>query len=164
MNNSGKAIKKSIEVDYCVNKGAMSLRRWCKSIGVNFDDKFEVTKNPPIYAEHIVVKTLEGHSYKLPMDYVVIRGSNDDFYPHEPELFKANYTISKKSELPDFLVRIVSEKKELSEKINKLNAFIQSKKIRELDIEQSALLFAQRKAMKEYLDILEQRIALIVDN
>lgn len=164
MQDSGKAIKKSIEIDFCVNKGVASLHRWCKEIGADFNKNFEVTKSPPIYAEHIKVKTLEGHSYDIPIGYIVIRGSNDDFYPHDPELFAQNYVVSKQSEPPPFLSVMLDEKKDLAEKISKLNKFLQSKKAREFDADYLDLMFRQREHTKGCLKQLEKRIDFILEN
>jgi len=55
--------------------------------------------------------------------------------------------------------RVVVEKKELDEKIMKLNTFIISNKIfQELSEDDKDLLEAQRVAMEEYSEILGHRI------
>ena len=88
-----KAVKNPVEVEFCINKGANSLRQWCKEIGADFDKNFVVEKYPPIYAEHIKVKTMEGHSYKVPFNYIVIRGVDGEFYPCDPAIFAKTYYV-----------------------------------------------------------------------
>lgn len=59
---------------------------------------------------------------------------------------------------PNFRTRLINERKQLAERIEKLKAFLQSEKANEIDEVQLALLYAQLPAMRTYLTILSQRI------
>ena len=54
--------------------------------------------------------------------------------------------------------RVVAEKKELDEKISKLEAFIQSYRFVDISEDDQDLLPRQLKAMREYASILGERI------
>ena len=41
--------------------------------------------------EGIIVKTLEGSSYKVPLNYIIIRGVEGEYYPCEPKIFDKTY-------------------------------------------------------------------------
>ena len=62
--------------------------------------------------------------------------------------------------MENYQKRIVNEKKELDEKIEKLNKFIVSKKYSELDILERSKLDRQRMAMKNYSFCLWERITI----
>lgn len=62
--------------------------------------------------------------------------------------------------LKDWQCRVVEEKNELDEKLNKLNLFIETTKFWDLDNENRTLLRSQASAMSTYSDILARRIAL----
>ena len=55
--------------------------------------------------------------------------------------------------------RVIEEKRELDEKLEKLGAFLLGAKFNDLDTEDRALLFHQHRAMKTYSHILADRIA-----
>lgn len=55
--------------------------------------------------------------------------------------------------------RVVDEKRELDEKISKLEPFIKSNKFDSLSMEERSLLRAQLLAMQSYTEILLKRIA-----
>jgi hypothetical protein len=52
--------------------------------------------------------------------------------------------------------RVITERDELKEKLDKLTDFLNSGKDKETN--QSSLLHEQQKVMKEYLDILNERL------
>lgn len=60
--------------------------------------------------------------------------------------------------IPDYQRRVRQERAELGERLLKLCAFICSTDFQNLHPRDKALLKAQRDAMLEYSDILEQRI------
>lgn len=63
-----------------------------------------------------------------------------------------------------FKDRLVIEQKELAEKLEKLCLFTESPKFTEVvtDVKQRELLIAQKEHMGEYLNILNQRIKLLL--
>lgn len=60
-----------------------------------------------------------------------------------------------------FLDRLINERSELAEKIEKLQQFINTKNFGDLSLANRLLLEKQVIHMKEYLDILSIRIELI---
>lgn len=58
----------------------------------------------------------------------------------------------------DFKLRLEVEKFELEEKLNKLDAFLVSEKVKDADDVQKALLQVQATAMNTYLQCLKERI------
>lgn len=63
--------------------------------------------------------------------------------------------------MSDFKDRLLTEKSELDEKIEKLSTFVNSEKIDTIDPKQKQLLNQQLPAMQSYSDILAQRIGLL---
>ena len=57
-----------------------------------------------------------------------------------------------------FKTRLIDEKQQLEEKLNKLDAFLVSEKVKDVDDVQKALLFVQATAMSTYLQCLKERI------
>ena len=60
-----------------------------------------------------------------------------------------------------FIERLKSERKELSEKTEKLMSFLTSEKFNELDSVNKMLLEQQESCMQRYLRILDERIGLL---
>ena len=60
--------------------------------------------------------------------------------------------------MSDFKTRLVEEQAQLEEKLNKLDAFLVSEKVKEIDDVQKALLQVQATAMNTYLQCLKERI------
>lgn len=58
----------------------------------------------------------------------------------------------------DFKTRLIEEKNQLEEKLDKLVAFLVSDKVEGIADVQEALLFVQATAMNAYLRCLEERI------
>lgn len=56
--------------------------------------------------------------------------------------------------------RVEIERKELIEKLDKLKVFLTTEKFKSLNQEQQALLTNQSKIMTEYVDCLENRLAI----
>lgn len=59
--------------------------------------------------------------------------------------------------------RLMSELKDLSEKMYKLQIFTYTNKFKTLNEEEQRLLLEQEKQMKEYQKILIKRIAILID-
>ena len=61
--------------------------------------------------------------------------------------------------MSNFKTRLVEEQAQLEEKLNKLNDFNQSEKVKEIDQLQKDLLLVQAGAMYTYNECLKARIA-----
>jgi hypothetical protein len=59
--------------------------------------------------------------------------------------------------MSDFKTRLVDEQAQLEEKLNKLDAFLMSEKVKDVDDVQKALLQVQATAMNTYLQCLKER-------
>ena len=60
--------------------------------------------------------------------------------------------------MTDFKERLQEEKAQLEERLNKLDTFLQSEKVKEIDDVQKALLQVQATAMNTYLQCLLERL------
>jgi len=60
--------------------------------------------------------------------------------------------------MANFKERLQEEKAQLEERLNKLDAFLQSEKVKEIDDVQKALLQVQATAMNTYLQCLLERL------
>ena len=58
----------------------------------------------------------------------------------------------------DFKTRLVEEREQLEERLNKLDVFLLSEKVKEIEDVQKALLQVQATAMNTYLQCLKERI------
>ena len=65
--------------------------------------------------------------------------------------------------MSDFKDRLNTERKELSDKISKLESFTNSTKFSSTDITQQALLNVQLQAMKTYRTCLIERMTSLID-
>lgn len=60
--------------------------------------------------------------------------------------------------MSDFKTRLLDEQQQLEEKLDKLDAFLMSDKVDNIDNVQKALLKVQAAAMNTYLQCLQERI------
>ena len=60
--------------------------------------------------------------------------------------------------MSDFKIRLLEEQEQLEEKLNKLNAFNGSEKVKEIDPIQQSLLIIQAGIMYSYNECLKARI------
>lgn len=88
-----KAIKKPVEIDYFVWKGKndFELDQWVSSFNQRYLDHFISTTNTETGDLNLNVKTLEGTSYKVPKNYIIIRGVKGEYYPCDPDIFDKTY-------------------------------------------------------------------------
>lgn len=63
--------------------------------------------------------------------------------------------------MEDFKTRLITEEQELNIKIEKLESFLNSDKIKNIDKDQLDLLNSQLKAMKKYTHCLKMRLHLL---
>ncbi len=68
----------------------------------------------------------------------------------------------KDNEMAPHQERVVVERDELSDKLTKLTSFLVSDKIMSVHAEEASRLMKQASIMKEYLAILDERIAAFV--
>lgn len=94
---SGKARKKPVVIDYFnyqndnpfgVN-GLYELILWVDSFGDVFQQNFTIPSNK----SGLIVKTLEGTSYNITTDDVIIRGIKGEYYPCKRNIFFETYEI-----------------------------------------------------------------------
>ena len=64
--------------------------------------------------------------------------------------------------MEDFKKRLIVEREELDDKLAKLEAFIRSPRFENLDERNRELLVSQRGAMRQYSDILAERIGILL--
>ena len=64
--------------------------------------------------------------------------------------------------MEDFKKRLIVEREELNDKLAKLEAFIGSPRFENLDERNRELLVSQRGAMRQYSDILTERIGILL--
>ena len=90
-----KAQKKRIIVDYFeisidtfLNESL--LKEWVNSFGDKFHEHFEMDFDPC----EIKVKTLEGTSYNITDNDVIIRGIKGEYYPCKKDIFNNSYDIN----------------------------------------------------------------------
>lgn len=81
------AIIDFIEVKYPFN--LKELQKWTESFGDEFADIFTILQNPI----HLKVNTLEGTSYAVSSDDVIIRGIQGEYYPCKKDIFNQTYEI-----------------------------------------------------------------------
>lgn len=88
-----KAQKKPIIIDYYPIKKGLDigeLEDWMKSFGDNFKDHLSGWDELEI---KIKVKTLEGISYNLTDEDVLIRGIKGEYYPCKKDIFVQTYDL-----------------------------------------------------------------------
>ena len=60
--------------------------------------------------------------------------------------------------MQDYQVRVVTERNELTEKIEKLTAFVEGEKFASVESEEASRLKNQLRVMREYQSILDARL------
>lgn len=88
----GMASKKPVKINWFRWRGFSKtklneLKTWIESLGENPDDVLEINDN------NLKIKTLEGSSYNVPEDYIIIRGIKGEYYPCERNIFNQTYDI-----------------------------------------------------------------------
>jgi hypothetical protein len=83
---AGKATKKLIPIDWFEWTGDYNeLFNWLDLFNDDFDNHF-LTEG-----ENLKVKTLEGTSYSVPENYIIIRGIKGEYYPCAADVFENSY-------------------------------------------------------------------------
>lgn len=127
-----------------------------------------VPYDPAVSGQHIKgigpygwVKTLEGGHIVSPGDWI-ITGVKGECYPCKPDIFAATYDEvpqAPASTLPPHQQRVLDEKQELDERLEKLLAFHSTPIFHGLPESEQSRLLSQGVAMRTYSKILGERIA-----
>lgn len=127
-----------------------------------------VPYDPAVSGQHIKgigpygwVKTLEGGHIVSPGDWI-ITGVKGEHYPCKPDIFAATYDEvpqAPASTLPPHQQRVLDEKQELDERLEKLLAFHSTPIFHGLPESEQSRLLSQGVAMRTYSKILGERIA-----
>lgn len=93
-----KAIKKPIEIDYYEVKTLSSydigeMTKWIRTLGENPDEVLDIHLDMNSNKYTILVNTLEGKSYPLTTDDMLIRGIKREYYPCKKEIFYKTYDV-----------------------------------------------------------------------
>lgn len=83
-----KAQKKPVIIDYLPYDGKnwLAVEMWVKEMGDSFSDHFKVES-----VGNLKVKTLEGTSYDVTSQDVIIRGVDGEYYPCKTNIFDKTY-------------------------------------------------------------------------
>lgn len=95
-----KAKKKPVIVDYYPINGNYAsmihdIELWVKSFGDDITEKFNWATDDDIMI-FLSVKTLEGTSYHVSDNDVIIRGVKGEYYPCKKDIFYETYEIIEK--------------------------------------------------------------------
>lgn len=87
-----KAQKKPVIIDYFdpKDKSSFQLGKWIESFGDIPKDHINVTPKEE-GGRKITVKTLEGTSYEVTDQDVIIRGIKGEYYPCKKDIFEQTY-------------------------------------------------------------------------
>ena len=93
-----KAVKKPVEIDFYEVKTLSSydigeMTKWIRNMGENPDEVLDVNLDMNANKYTISVNTLEGNSYNLTTDDVLMRDIKGEYYPCKKEIFYETYTI-----------------------------------------------------------------------
>ncbi len=93
-----KARKKPVIIDFFpIDESTFidvrDLREWVIRMGADFDQHFILRDHPLESKFLIAVKTLEGTSYDVTSNHVIICGVKQEFYPCEKSIFEQTYEI-----------------------------------------------------------------------
>lgn len=123
-----------------------------KGLDMDATAAHEAGQAPPMGS--FFIETLEGDMKVSHGDYI-IKGVEGEFYPCKPGIFEKTY----EKEPTNFVERIELEKKELDDRIDKLDSFYDSCSFQmEVYSTQKWLLTNQLHRMRDYSDILDKRL------
>lgn len=127
-----------------------------------------VPYDPAVSGQHIKgigpygwVNTLEGGHIVSPGDWI-ITGVKGEIYPCKPDIFAATYDAvpaAPGADLPPHQQRVLDEKRELDDRLQKLVAFFSNPIFHGLPESEQIRLERQAVAMRTYSEILSERIA-----
>lgn len=83
-----KARKKPVVIDfYPAHSPIIDIQDWVESFGDSFENHFIFTN------DLLKVKTLEGTSYDLTEDDMILRGVSGEYYPCKRDIFEKTYDV-----------------------------------------------------------------------
>ncbi len=82
-----KARRRPIMIDFFPAEYLEALKLWVESFGDLFQDHFILSHN------ELLVKTLEGNSYAVTSEDVIIRGVEGEYYPCKKNVFEQTYEV-----------------------------------------------------------------------
>ncbi|HPI53501.1 MAG TPA: hypothetical protein PLU10_02345 [Chitinophagaceae bacterium] len=82
-----KARRRPVVIDFFPAQELTTLKRWVESFGDDFDHHFVLNR------DSLHVKTLEGNSYAVTSDDVIIRGIEGEYYPCKKTIFDQTYEV-----------------------------------------------------------------------
>lgn len=82
-----KARRRPIMIDFFPVENLAQLKSWVESFSDSFDDHFILSHN------ELLVKTLEGNSYNVTSEDVIIRGVKGEYYPCKKNIFEQTYEV-----------------------------------------------------------------------
>ncbi|HPF82664.1 MAG TPA: hypothetical protein PLV83_00625 [Bacilli bacterium] len=93
-----KAIKKPIEIDFYEIKTLSSydigeMSKWIRIMGENPEEVLDIKLNVNSNTYTVKVNTLEGTSYDLTTEDMLMRGIKGEYYPCKKEIFYETYNI-----------------------------------------------------------------------
>lgn len=115
-------------------------------------DKIRFESDSDLVVEHAFVDA-NGGTVTAKIGDFIIKGEGE-VYPCKPDVFAKKYT----NVVTDFKERLVIEQQELENKLDKLDNFLLSEKVSDIDDTQKALLQVQATAMSTYVQCLRERI------
>lgn len=82
-----RAKKKPVWIDFEITESVEVLKKFVESFGDRFEDHFLIEN------EKLKVKTLEGTSYDVTTDDVIIKGVKGEYYPCKKDIFIDTYEV-----------------------------------------------------------------------
>jgi hypothetical protein len=74
-------------IDFFPVENLAQLKSWVESFGDSFDDHFILNH------KELLVKTLEGNSYAVTSEDIIIRGVEGEYYPCKKNVFEQTYEV-----------------------------------------------------------------------
>lgn len=121
---------------------------------------YAIPQNPVVK-----IQTLEGTMQAQVGDWI-IKGVKGEFYPCKPDIFEMTYETAPEpgdlpeveNAVPEWKRRVLNEHADLSDKVEKLHAFLSNGNDHELPEAELDRLCQQRDLMRQYRGVLEARI------
>lgn len=82
-----KARKRPVVIDFFPVENRHHLQLWVESFSDHFEDHFILNRN------ELSVKTMEGNSYDITSEDVIIRGVDGEYYPCKKTIFDQTYEV-----------------------------------------------------------------------
>ncbi len=87
-----KAQKKPVIINFFpvkdISTDLTAIQKWVHGFGDKYEDIFQINNETGL-----TIKTLEGSSYSVTNDDVIIRGVKGEYYPCKKDIFDATYDV-----------------------------------------------------------------------